>query len=180
MRFCHGFATVGALLVRFGRPDSVIYLISGLKSKELRHGRLAQPVRAPALQAGGPRFEPATAHHLESAAYSFRNWTSCIKEQGVETASPLPFASVRSSYSHLRGITTTAITLLNTAQTQSALQTIENPVSFGWLGRPTQKLIGKVGGMNEMLGSQVVTRVRVLDVFNYLQLPPDSNQPLFE
>ena len=26
-------------------------------------GRLAQPVRAPALQAGGPRFEPATAHH---------------------------------------------------------------------------------------------------------------------
>ena len=25
-------------------------------------GRLAQPVRAPALQAGGPRFEPASAH----------------------------------------------------------------------------------------------------------------------
>src|SRR5262249_34203355 len=26
-------------------------------------GRLAQPVRAPALQAGGPQFEPVTAHH---------------------------------------------------------------------------------------------------------------------
>jgi hypothetical protein len=29
----------------------------------LLRGRLAQLVRAPALQAGGPRFEPATAHH---------------------------------------------------------------------------------------------------------------------
>ena len=103
-----------------------------------------------------------------------------MNQQGVDAASPLPFACVRSSYSHLKGITTTAITLLNAAQTQSAPQTIENPVSFGQVGRPTQKLIGKVGGMNEMLGSQVVTRVRVLDVFNYLQLPPDSNQPLFE
>ena len=28
-----------------------------------RTGRLAQPVRAPALQAGGPQFEPGTAHH---------------------------------------------------------------------------------------------------------------------
>ena len=28
-------------------------------------GRLAQPVRAPALQAGGPQFEPGTAHHLD-------------------------------------------------------------------------------------------------------------------
>jgi hypothetical protein len=27
-------------------------------------GRLAQLVRAPALQAGGRRFEPCTAHHL--------------------------------------------------------------------------------------------------------------------
>ena len=26
-------------------------------------GRLAQPVRAPALQAGGPQFDPVTAHH---------------------------------------------------------------------------------------------------------------------
>ena len=36
-------------------------------SIELRNsdgGRLAQPVRAPALQAGGPRFEPASAHQL--------------------------------------------------------------------------------------------------------------------
>ena len=28
-----------------------------------RNGRLAQLVRAPALQAGGRRFEPCTAHH---------------------------------------------------------------------------------------------------------------------
>ena len=28
-------------------------------------GRLAQLVRAPALQAGGPRFKPVTAHHWE-------------------------------------------------------------------------------------------------------------------
>jgi hypothetical protein len=31
-------------------------------------GRLAQLVRAPALQAGGPRFEPATAHHKNHSA----------------------------------------------------------------------------------------------------------------
>src|SRR5580700_3455794 len=29
-----------------------------------KFGRLAQSVRAPALQAGGPRFEPATAHQI--------------------------------------------------------------------------------------------------------------------
>jgi hypothetical protein len=29
----------------------------------IMHGRLAQLVRAPALQAGGRRFEPCTAHH---------------------------------------------------------------------------------------------------------------------
>src|SRR5947209_1002664 len=29
-----------------------------------RDGRLAQLVRAPALQAGGPRFESVTAHHF--------------------------------------------------------------------------------------------------------------------
>ena len=28
------------------------------------NGRLAQPVRAPALQAGGRRFDPRTAHHI--------------------------------------------------------------------------------------------------------------------
>ena len=36
---------------------------NGLESTKDPDGRLAQPVRAPALQAGGPRFEPATAHH---------------------------------------------------------------------------------------------------------------------
>ena len=31
--------------------------------KSEQFGRLAQLVRAPALQAGGRRFEPCTAHH---------------------------------------------------------------------------------------------------------------------
>ena len=33
-------------------------------------GRLAQLVRAPALQAGGPRFEPGTAHPSKSATFA--------------------------------------------------------------------------------------------------------------
>jgi hypothetical protein len=33
MGFCHGFATVGAFLVRFGRPDSVIYFDKWFKIK---------------------------------------------------------------------------------------------------------------------------------------------------
>jgi hypothetical protein len=33
------------------------------RMEEPTEGRLAQLVRAPALQAGGPRFEPASAHH---------------------------------------------------------------------------------------------------------------------
>jgi hypothetical protein len=37
-------------------------LLRGEALEVLNHGRLAQLVRAPALQAGGPRFEPATAH----------------------------------------------------------------------------------------------------------------------
>jgi len=50
----HGFATVGAFLDRFGRPDSFIYFDKWFRIKERRHGRLAQPVRAPALQALRP------------------------------------------------------------------------------------------------------------------------------
>jgi hypothetical protein len=46
---------------------------SGLKSREDADGRLAQPVRAPALQAGGPQFEPATAHHSKPLALSISN-----------------------------------------------------------------------------------------------------------
>ena len=33
------------------------------KIKRTHFGRLAQPVRAPALQAGGRQFDPVTAHH---------------------------------------------------------------------------------------------------------------------
>ena len=36
---------------------------SGLESMKPSSGRLAQLVRAPALQAGGRRFESCTAHH---------------------------------------------------------------------------------------------------------------------
>ena len=35
-----------------------------------RRGRLAQLVRAPALQAGGPRFEPGTAHHSNRSSHA--------------------------------------------------------------------------------------------------------------
>ncbi len=50
-------------------------------------------------------------------------------------------------------LATTAITLLNAAHTQSALQTFENSVSFEGVGRPTQKLIGTVDGTNRMSAS---------------------------
>src|SRR4029077_14129880 len=45
-----------------------------------RIGRLAQLVRAPALQAGGRRFEPCTAHHLfagDLVGRPFRNTRNC-------------------------------------------------------------------------------------------------------
>src|ERR1700733_11130806 len=43
---------------------------SGLESRRVIVGRLAQLVRAPALQAGGPRFDPATAHHLHRVPHA--------------------------------------------------------------------------------------------------------------
>jgi hypothetical protein len=36
MGFCHGFATVGAISARFGRPDSIGKIGSGLKSRKLQ------------------------------------------------------------------------------------------------------------------------------------------------
>src|SRR5579883_576777 len=51
------------------RPVPTMASGLGLESKCDLVGRLAQPVRAPALQAGGPQFEPATAHH-PSITYS--------------------------------------------------------------------------------------------------------------
>ena len=49
--------------------------------RDPRYGRLAQLVRAPALQAGGPRFEPATAHHLnhERAATAHGLFEGCTE-----------------------------------------------------------------------------------------------------
>ena len=65
MEFCHGFATVGAFLVRFGRPDSFMDFRKWFKIKRASHtGRVAQLVRAPASHAGGHRFESCRAHHL--------------------------------------------------------------------------------------------------------------------
>jgi hypothetical protein len=64
MGFCHGFATVGAFFrILAGRTVSQSEEKWFKIRREPPEGRLAQPVRAPALQAGGPRFEPATAHH---------------------------------------------------------------------------------------------------------------------
>jgi hypothetical protein len=63
MRFCHGFATVGAFFLDLGGPDSFGNSGSGLESKEVPFGRVAQLVRAPASHAGGHRFESCRAHH---------------------------------------------------------------------------------------------------------------------
>jgi hypothetical protein len=64
MGFCHGFATVGAFWVRFGEAGQFRKFGKWFRIKEgLPTGRLAQPVRAPALQAGGRWFDPVTAHH---------------------------------------------------------------------------------------------------------------------
>jgi len=41
--------------------------MNGAVSASARSGRLAQLVRAPALQAGGRRFEPCTAHQSSQA-----------------------------------------------------------------------------------------------------------------
>ena len=46
----------------YPESDRQVDLILGMRVKT--SGRLAQLVRAPALQAGGRRFEPCTAHHM--------------------------------------------------------------------------------------------------------------------
>ena len=55
---------------------------------------------------------------------SLKNWSACVNAQGVETAALLPFACGRSSYKRLKVIISSAITLLNAAQTQSASETL--------------------------------------------------------
>jgi Phage integrase family len=54
--FCHGWRQNEVLRTRRQRVTIV-------ESRSPRNGRLAQPVRAPALQAGGRWFDPVTAHH---------------------------------------------------------------------------------------------------------------------
>src|SRR5579862_9178117 len=44
-------------------------------------GRLAQLVRAPALQAGGRRFEPCTAHHFPCKSHTSANHDSVARGQ---------------------------------------------------------------------------------------------------
>jgi hypothetical protein len=58
-----------------------------LNNGVVRDGRLAQLVRAPALQAGGRRFEPCTAHH----SVSFTHRGDVV--QLVRTLPPSPKSS---------------------------------------------------------------------------------------
>ena len=44
----------------------VLWSYRFLKMRVVFFGRIAQPVRAPALQAGGHRFEPCSAYHINS------------------------------------------------------------------------------------------------------------------
>ena len=46
-----------------GQPNGSRHRVTIVESRSPRQGRLAQPVRAPALQAGGRWFDPVTAHH---------------------------------------------------------------------------------------------------------------------
>ena len=53
-------------------------------------GRLAQLVRAPALQAGGRRFESCTAHQIKSMTYMgriFCSWSDCGENCGYPASS---------------------------------------------------------------------------------------------
>ena len=75
-----GFDTV---LTQFGRilhqqrtVRRDVVRTSGLESEKPCSGRLAQLVRAPALQAGGRRFESCTAHHLNSGPARTHGWTT--------------------------------------------------------------------------------------------------------
>ena len=55
--FCHGSR-------QKGQPHRRRRRVTIVESGSPRNGRLAQPVRAPALQAGGRWFDPVTAHHV--------------------------------------------------------------------------------------------------------------------
>ena len=75
MGFCHGFATVDAFWDRIGQPWQYPKWRKWFNIRRSSHtGRLAQPVRAPALQAGGPQFEPATAHHGKDSQFALWPW----------------------------------------------------------------------------------------------------------
>src|SRR6202022_2214171 len=73
-----------------GRSFEQVMLRTVLHSEgNTRSGRLAQLVRAPALQAGGPRFEPVPAHHtLHRLA----------PDVGESITSRTPFRSAQSSF----------------------------------------------------------------------------------
>jgi hypothetical protein len=65
--------------------------------KSPRVGRLAQLVRAPALQAGGPRFEPAIAHHSlrenrkQCDPLTFFDQCAAMNSQVIENRYVTPF-----------------------------------------------------------------------------------------
>ncbi len=53
-----------------GFPSNEIWLVRPSGRAFGHEGRLAQLVRAPALQAGGRRFESCTAHHFQVFGFS--------------------------------------------------------------------------------------------------------------
>ena len=79
-----GFDTV---LTQFGRilhqqrtVRRDVVRTSGLESEKPCSGRLAQLVRAPALQAGGRRFESCTAHQLSTMeSIRYRQFGRCLR-----------------------------------------------------------------------------------------------------
>ena len=56
----------GGVVCLFGTPRPRSFATPGMCRYLLLPGRLAQLVRAPALQAGGRWFEPGIAHHFEA------------------------------------------------------------------------------------------------------------------
>ena len=66
-RFAHGRGQKQGVGVEIKLESAVLSMLFGL-------GRLAQLVRAPALQAGGRRFESCTAHHINQLLTKFTIW----------------------------------------------------------------------------------------------------------
>ena len=66
-----------------------------------RNGRLAQLVRAPALQAGGRWFEPGIAHHYEGPSDSLSEGPFSVYSGRIKGLGPSRCIPTRSSLRHL-------------------------------------------------------------------------------